>query len=63
MRYVSPENSDQRRAATTGDEPLAVQGTEETEMLGPYWVVGRFEADMMGTPIIGQPTTGYDHLH
>ena len=43
-----------------GDDPLEVEGHELTEMLGPFWVVGRFEADMLGTPIIGQAVTGYD---
>lgn len=43
-----------------GDDPLEVSGEETTEMLGPFWVVGRFEADMMGTPVIGQAVTGFD---
>ncbi len=29
-------------------------------MLGAFWSVGRFEADMMGTPVVGQSVTGYD---
>lgn len=43
-----------------GEDPIEVEGREVTERLGPFWVVGRFEADMMGTPIIGQTVTGYD---
>ena len=43
-----------------GEEPIEVQGTETVEQLGPFWVVSRFEADMMGTPIIGQAVTGFD---
>ena len=43
-----------------GEEPLKVQGTEKSEMMGPFWVVGRFEADMLGSPIIGQAVTGFD---
>lgn len=43
-----------------GDDPFEVEGREVNEMLGDYWVIGRFEADLMGTPLIGQSMTGYD---
>ncbi len=43
-----------------GEEPLEVEGHEVVDSLGPFWIVGRFDADMLGTPIIGQAVTGFD---
>lgn len=43
-----------------GEDPLEVEGHETMEVLGDFWVVGKFEADMLGTPVIGQAVTGYD---
>ena len=45
-----------------GEDPLEVTGQEVVETLGPFWVVGRFEADMMGSPVTGQAVTGYDPI-
>lgn len=41
-------------------EPMEVEGSETTEMLGPFWLIGRFEADLLGSPMVGQAATGYD---
>ena len=41
-------------------DPMEVEGTETAEMLGPFWLVTRFEADLLGSPMQGQASTGYD---
>ena len=41
-------------------EPMEVPGTETAEMLGPFWLLARFEADLLGSPMYGQASTGYD---
>jgi hypothetical protein len=43
-----------------GEDPLKIAGKETVETLGSFWIVGRFEADMVGTPIVGLSVTGYD---
>lgn len=43
-----------------GEEPIEIEGREVAEIMGPFWLLGRFEADMMGTPLAGQSVTGYD---
>ena len=41
-------------------DPMEVTGSETAEMLGPFWLVTRFEADLLGSPMSGQASTGYD---
>lgn len=45
-----------------GMDPVEVPGTETAEMLGNFWLVTRFEADLLGTPMSGQASTGYDPI-
>lgn len=40
--------------------PLEVEGEEKAEMLEPFWLVTRFEADLLGSPMFGHGSTGYD---
>jgi hypothetical protein len=41
-------------------DPMVVEGTEKAEMLGPFWIASRFEADLLGSPMSGHGSTGYD---
>jgi len=41
-------------------EPMEVSGVERAEMLGPFWLVTRLEVDLLGSPLTGQASTGYD---
>jgi len=41
-------------------DPMEVDGTETAEMIGPFWLVTRMEADLLGSPMTGQASTGYD---
>ncbi len=45
---------------TPDSEPELSTGVETNAMLGSMWLVSKFEGDMMGTPFVGQSTTGYD---
>ncbi len=40
--------------------PMKVEAKETVRMLGDFWSVSRFEADMMGAPFEGQATLGFD---
>ena len=40
--------------------PIEVEGTENGTMLGDLWCNSHFEADMMGSPISGNGSLGYD---
>ena len=40
--------------------PIEVEGTENGTMLGDLWRNSHFEADMMGSPISGNGSLGYD---
>lgn len=41
-------------------DPIEVPGTEEGHMLGDLWCNSRFEADMLGTPLRGNASIGFD---
>ena len=42
------------------DQPLLAEGLEVNEMFGSFWVISKFEADMMGQAFKGRATLGYD---
>ena len=44
-------------------DPMEVEGNETAEMLGPFWLVTRFEADLLGSPMHGIASTGYDPVN
>ncbi len=43
-----------------GAEPMAVDGSDRVEALGPFWTLGHFECDTGPVTIHGLATTGYD---
>ena len=42
------------------DEPVEAEGTEINRMLGGFWVVSEFKADIFGQPFEGRGQFGYD---
>lgn len=42
------------------DNPVEVDGTEEVTTVAPFWIVSRFTADLLGTPMEGQSATGFN---
>ena len=45
-----------------GEDPIRASGMDRVEMIGPYWRRGNFEADLLGTPIVGCVTLGFDPI-
>ena len=41
-------------------DPIEVDGRERGEMLGELWCNSRFEADMLGSPLSGNASLGFD---
>ena len=46
--------------SSPGAAPTVSKGTETVSMIGPFWQVGRFEAQLMGEAFHGLGTIGYD---
>lgn len=45
---------------TPGAPPAVSKGTETVSMLGAFWQIADFKAEMFGQPFEGRGTTGYD---
>ena len=43
-----------------GQPPMKCKGTEVVRSLGGFWTLGEMKTDMMGTPVTGIMTLGYD---
>jgi hypothetical protein len=43
-----------------GQAPLKSKGSEVVRPLGGFWTVGEMKSDIMGTPVTGIMTLGYD---
>jgi hypothetical protein len=43
-----------------GKPPMESSGTETVELVGPFWVLSKYEASMMGMPFVGRCTMGYE---
>lgn len=41
-------------------EAIEVRAVDVSDMLGDYWWISRFKADMLGTILDGHASTGYD---
>jgi hypothetical protein len=42
------------------DEPIEAEGSDRVQALGPYWTSSAFHCDVMGSPIEGLATMGFD---
>jgi hypothetical protein len=45
---------------TMGGAPMISKGTDTVSMIGGFWQVDDFKAEMMGQPFEGRGATGYD---
>lgn len=43
-----------------GKPPMESDATEKIEMVGDFWTVSRYEAQMMGAPFVGSATMGFE---
>jgi hypothetical protein len=42
------------------EAPIEAEGTDHVEAIGSFWTTGVFSCEVMGNPIKGLATTGYD---
>ena len=42
------------------DNPIEVDGREEVTTVAPFWIRSLFTADLLGTPMVGHATTGFN---
>lgn len=47
-------------SAAPGQPAVTWKGTESTRLLGGFWAMGEHKGDVMGTPMTGVMTVGYD---
>lgn len=40
--------------------PMEVEAKETMELVGDFWTLSKYEADMMGMPFVGRATLGYE---
>ena len=59
-QFVGEWESEMEATAGPGQAPMKCKGTMKSKMLGGFWVVSELETDMMGTPMKGLQTVGYD---
>ena len=58
--FVGEWETQSEGAMGPGQPPMKCEGTMTTRMLGGFWVVNELQGDMMGTPMTGIQTIGYD---
>ncbi len=58
--FVGDWDTLQEGSAGPDQPPMKCKGTMKSQMLGEFWVVNELQGDMMGTPMKGIQTIGYD---
>ncbi len=43
-----------------GQPPMETAATETIEMVGEFWTLSKYQADMMGMPFVGRATLGFE---
>ncbi len=57
---VGTWDAEQKLFMDADSPPVVSKGVETNEMLGEFWVVGKFESEMSGQPFHGRSQVGYD---
>ncbi len=60
QQFVGNWEIESEGSAGPDQPPVKSTGTMACRMLGGFWVVNEMQADMMGTPMNGVQTIGYD---
>lgn len=60
QKFVGKWEVEMEAVMGPGQDPVKSQGTITSRMLGKFWVVNEMQGDMMGTPVTGLQTLGYD---
>ncbi len=59
-KFVGDWESESKGSMGEGQPEMKCTGSMKSRMLGGFWVVSEMKADMMGTPMNGVQTIGYD---
>lgn len=59
-QFVGEWESEMEASTGPGQAPMKCKGTMKSRMLGGFWVVSEIDANMMGAPMKGLQTIGYD---
>ena len=59
-QFVGDWETQSEGSAGPGQPPMKCEGVMTTRMLGGFWVVNELKGDMMGIPMTGIQTIGYD---
>lgn len=59
-QFVGEWESEMEASSAPGQKPMKCKGTMSSKMLGGFWVVSKIETDMLGMPMQGLQTIGYD---
>jgi len=60
QQMVGEWDAEMEAMAAPGQPAMKCKGTIQARSLGGYWVVSEMKADMMGKPMIGIQSIGYD---
>lgn len=59
-QFVGEWDSEGQLVMAPGQPTVKCKGSQSSRMLGEFWMVADIKGDMMGTPIQGLHTVGYD---
>ena len=59
-QFVGEWTSESKGTMGPGQPPMECSGTLSSKKLGEFWVMNEMKGDMVGTPMIGIQTIGYD---
>lgn len=60
QQFAGEWDSESEGSMGPDQPPVICKGTMSSRMLGEFWVVNEIKADLMGTPMTGLQTIGYD---
>ena len=60
QQLVGEWETDTEAVMEPGKPPMKLKGTESVRSLGGYWTLGELKGDVMGMPVMGLMTLGYD---
>jgi hypothetical protein len=59
-QFVGEWETEMEASAGPGEKPMKCKGTMSSRMLGGFWVLSEIDSDMLGTPMKGLQTIGYE---
>lgn len=59
-QFVGEWETEMEASMAPGEPPTKCKGTMSSRMIGEFWVVSEIDTEMMGAPMKGLQTIGYD---